>query len=99
VEEPGGSISITVLYQSRTKIAGKNVVCVVSVINNGINRTTEIKERPFTAITIEVLFYNTFLIGGLDHCQFLEKVLDTNDDIIHFEYTKKGNRINCSAVV
>jgi threonine dehydratase len=25
--------------------------------------------------------------------------LDTNDDIIHFEYTKKANRINCSAVV
>src|SRR5690606_22509872 len=45
VVEPAGALTIAVLDSYKDKIAGKNVVCIVSGSNNDITRMAEIKER------------------------------------------------------
>ncbi|MEO9952668.1 threonine ammonia-lyase IlvA [Nonlabens sp.] len=99
VVEPAGAMSITALESIREKIKGKNVVCVVSGSNNDITRTAEIKERALLESQLKHYFIVRFpqRAGALK--EFVEKVIGPNDDITHFEYTKKTNRINGSAVV
>jgi threonine dehydratase len=99
VVEPAGAMSITALDQLRAEIAGKNVVCVVSGSNNDITRTAEIKERALLQSQLKHYFIVRFPQRAGALREFVEKVLGPNDDITHFEYTKKTNRINGSAVV
>ena len=99
VVEPAGAMSITALSQLRDEIAGKNVVCVVSGSNNDITRTAEIKERALLQSQLKHYFIVRFPQRAGALREFVEKVLGPNDDITHFEYTKKTNRINGSAVV
>ncbi|KQC31978.1 threonine dehydratase [Nonlabens sp. YIK11] len=99
VVEPAGAMSITALEQLRDEIKGKNVVCVVSGSNNDITRTAEIKERALLQSQLKHYFIVRFPQRAGALREFVEKVLGPNDDITHFEYTKKTNRINGSAVV
>ena len=99
VVEPAGAMSITALSQLRNEIVGKNVVCVVSGSNNDITRTAEIKERALLQSQLKHYFIVRFPQRAGALREFVEKVLGPNDDITHFEYTKKTNRINGSAVV
>lgn len=99
VVEPAGAMSITALEQLRDDIAGKNVVCVVSGSNNDITRTAEIKERALLQSQLKHYFIVRFPQRAGALREFVEKVLGPDDDITHFEYTKKTNRINGSAVV
>jgi threonine dehydratase len=99
VVEPAGAMSITALDDLRTVIAGKNVVCVVSGSNNDITRTAEIKERALLQSQLKHYFIVRFPQRAGALREFVEKVLGPDDDITHFEYTKKTNRINGSAVV
>jgi threonine dehydratase len=99
VVEPAGALSIAALDIFSKEIKGKNVVCVVSGSNNDITRTAEIKERALLFANLKHYFIVKFpqRAGALK--EFVVEILGPNDDITHFEYTKKNNRANGSAVV
>lgn len=99
VVEPAGALSIAALDFYADKLKGKNVVCVVSGSNNDITRTAEIKERALLYSNLKHYFIVKFpqRAGALK--EFVVEILGPNDDITHFEYTKKSNRDNGSAVV
>ncbi|MFY0608431.1 MAG: threonine ammonia-lyase [Cyclobacteriaceae bacterium] len=99
VLEPAGALSVAALDQYQEEIKGKNVICVLSGSNNDITRTEEIRERSL--LHEELMHY--FIIrfpqraGALK--EFVAEVLGPNDDIVHFEYTKKTSREKGPAVV
>lgn len=99
VVEPAGALSIAALNLYAEQIKGKNVVCVISGSNNDITRTAEIKERALLYANLKHYFIVKFpqRAGALK--EFVVEILGPNDDITHFEYTKKTNRENGSAVV
>ena len=99
VVEPAGALSIAALDSYADEIRGKNVVCIVSGSNNDITRTAEIKERALLYANLKHYFIIKFpqRAGALK--EFLVDILGPNDDITHFEYTKKTNRENGAAVV
>lgn len=99
VVEPAGALSIAALDFYAEKIKGKTVVCVVSGSNNDITRTAEIKERALLYANLKHYFIVKFpqRAGALK--EFVADDLGVNDDITHFQYTKKTNRENGSAVV
>ncbi|WOC40208.1 threonine ammonia-lyase IlvA [Polaribacter sp. HL-MS24] len=99
VVEPAGALSIAGLDYYAEEIKGKNVVCIVSGSNNDITRTAEIKERALLFANLKHYFIIKFpqRAGALK--EFLDDILGPNDDITHFEYTKKTNRENGAAVV
>jgi threonine dehydratase len=99
VVEPAGALSIAALDFFADEIKGKNVVCIVSGSNNDITRTAEIKERALLYANLKHYFIVKFpqRAGALK--EFVAEILGPNDDITHFEYTKKNNRTNGAAVV
>lgn len=99
VVEPAGALSLSALEQFSEEIIGKNVVCVISGSNNDITRTAEIKERALLYANLKHYFIVKFpqRTGALR--DFVVDILGPNDDITHFEYTKKANRENDVAVV
>ena len=92
VVEPAGALTIAALDFYREKIKGKNVVCVISGSNNDITRTEEIKERSLLYEGLKHYFIIRFPQRAGALREFLNSVLGPNDDITHFEYTKKHNR-------
>lgn len=99
VVEPAGAMAISALDYYAEEIKGKNVVCIVSGSNNDITRTAEIKERAMLYAGVKHYFIVIFpqRAGALK--EFVAKVLGPNDDITHFEYSKKHHRENGPAVV
>ncbi len=99
VVEPAGAMAISALDHFAEEIKGKNVVCIVSGSNNDITRTAEIKERALLYAGLKHYFVISFpqRAGALK--EFVAKVLGPNDDITHFEYSKKHHRENGPAVV
>ncbi|MCF7567119.1 threonine ammonia-lyase IlvA [Sabulilitoribacter arenilitoris] len=99
VVEPAGALSISALDFYTEKLKGKNVVCVVSGSNNDITRTSEIKERALLYGKLKHYFIVKFpqRAGALK--EFVVDILGNNDDITYFQYAKKTNRENGSAVV
>lgn len=99
VVEPAGALSISALDFYAHKIKGKNVVCIVSGSNNDITRTAEIKERALLYAKLKHYFIVKFPQRAGALREFVVEILGPNDDITHFEYTKKTNRENGAAVV
>lgn len=99
VVEPAGALSIGALYEYKDKIKGKNVVCLISGSNNDITRTAEIKERALLHANLKHYFIVKFPQRAGALREFVADILGPNDDITHFEYTKKTNRENGAAVV
>jgi threonine dehydratase len=99
VVEPAGALSISALDFYTEEIKGKNVVCVVSGSNNDITRTPEIKERALIYSSLKHYFIIKFPQRAGALREFVVEILGPNDDITHFEYTKKANRENDVAVV
>ena len=99
VVEPAGALTIAALDDYKDEIKGKNVVCVVSGSNNDITRTAEIKERALLYGNLKHYFIVRFpqRPGALK--EFVADILGPNDDITHFEYSKKSSRENAPAVV
>ncbi|WP_299777116.1 threonine ammonia-lyase IlvA [uncultured Formosa sp.] len=99
VVEPAGALSISALDFYAEEIKGKNVVCVISGSNNDITRTAEIKERALLYTNLKHYFIVKFpqRAGALK--EFVAEILGPNDDITYFQYAKKTNRENGSAVV
>lgn len=99
VIEPAGAMSIAVLDSFAQEIKGKNVVCILSGSNNDITRTAEIKERALLYAGLKHYFIIRFpqRAGALK--EFLDQILGPQDDITHFEYSKRHHRENGPAVV
>lgn len=99
VAEPAGALAIAALDQYKAQIQGKRVVCVLSGGNNDIMRMEDIKERALLYEGLKHYFLIRFpqRAGALK--EFLTHVLGPNDDITHFEYTKKNNRETGPALV
>lgn len=99
VAEPAGAMALSALDLFSEQIAGKNVVCILSGGNNDITRTAEIKERALLYSGLKHYFIVRFpqRAGALK--EFVETVLGQDDDITHFEYSKKHHRENGPAVV
>lgn len=92
VVEPAGALSITALNHYREKIAGKNVVCIVSGSNNDIDRMQEIKERSLLFEGLKHYFIIRFAQRSNALKDFVNKVLGPGDDIVRFEYMKKNQK-------
>ncbi|MCQ0113073.1 L-threonine ammonia-lyase [Zhouia amylolytica] len=99
VVEPAGALSIAALDYFKDQIQGKNVVCLISGSNNDITRTAEIKERALLYANLKHYFIIRFpqRAGALK--EFVAEILGPNDDITHFEYSKKHAKENGPAVV
>ncbi|MEH7109756.1 threonine ammonia-lyase IlvA [Bacillus sp. JJ1764] len=99
VVEPTGALSVAALDTYTDQIKGKTVVCVVSGGNNDIGRMQEIKERSKLYEGLQHYFIVQFPQRPGALREFLFDVLGPNDDISHFEYTKKNNRETGPALV
>jgi threonine dehydratase len=99
VVEPAGAMAIAALDILREEIKGKNVVCVVSGSNNDITRTMEIKERSMLYEGLKHYFIINFPQRAGALREFLIDVLGPEDDISHFEYSKKNSRERGPAVI
>jgi threonine dehydratase len=99
IVEPAGALTIAALDQFRAVIKGKNIVCVVSGSNNDITRTQEIRERSLLYEGLKHYFIIKFPQRAGALREFLNNVLGPDDDITHFEYTKKHNRESGPALV
>ncbi|MCM3116419.1 threonine ammonia-lyase IlvA [Neobacillus sp. MER 74] len=99
VVEPTGALSVAALDMYAEEIKGKTVVCIVSGGNNDIGRMQEIKERSKIYEGLQHYFIVNFPQRPGALREFLLDVLGPNDDISHFEYTKKNNRETGPALV
>ncbi len=99
VIEPAGALSIAALGFYKEKIKGKNVVCIVSGSNNDITRTEEIKERSMLYEGLKHYFIVRFPQRAGALRTFVDVVLGPNDDVTHFEYSKKNNREKGPALI
>ncbi|SFJ63305.1 threonine ammonia-lyase IlvA [Thermoflavimicrobium dichotomicum] len=99
VAEPAGALPIAALDEYREQIAGKNVVCIISGGNNDIDRMQEIKERSLLYEGLKHYFIINFPQRAGALREFINQVLGPDDDITHFEYTKKNNREKGPALV
>lgn len=99
VVEPAGALSVAALQQFREEIKDKNVVCVLSGSNNDISRTEEIRERSLLHEGLKHYFIIRFPQRAGALRDFLVEVLGPNDDIVHFEYTKKTAREKGPALI
>jgi threonine dehydratase len=99
VLEPAGALSIAALDLFRDRIKGKTVVCIVSGSNNDITRMEEIKERSLLYEGLKHYFIVRFPQRAGALRIFVDQVLGPDDDITHFEYSKKTNREKGPAVI
>ena len=97
--EPAGALSIAALDDYADKIAGKNVVCIVSGSNNDIDRMQEIKERSLQYEGLKHYFLVRFAQRPGALKEFVNEVLGPNDDITRFEYIQKHNKETGPALV
>ncbi len=99
VVEPAGALTISALDDYKDIIKDKHVVCIVSGGNNDITRTAEIKERALLYGRLKHYFIVRFpqRPGALK--QFVAEILGPDDDITHFEYSKKSSKENAPAIV
>ncbi len=99
VAEPAGALTVAALDQIKDEIKNKNVVCIVSGSNNDLARMEEIKERSLLYEGLKHYFVIRFPQRSGALREFLDNVLGPNDDITHFEYTKKRARESGPAIV
>lgn len=99
VAEPAGALALAGLDLFPDEIRNKNIVCLISGGNNDITRTAEIEERALLYSGLKHYFVVRFpqRAGALK--EFAAKVLGPDDDIVHFEYSKKHHRDKGPAVV
>jgi threonine dehydratase len=98
VVEPAGAVSVAALDQYKEAIKGKRVGIIICGGNNDVNRTQEIRQRALLHEGKKHYFIIRFPQRAGALRDFLN-VLGPNDDIAHFEYTKKTNRASGPALV
>ena len=98
VAEPAGAVSIAALDLIKDELKGKNIGIILCGGNNDIDRTQEIQERALLYEGIKHYFIIKFPQRAGALRDFLN-VLGPDDDITHFQYTKKNNRESGPALV
>lgn len=99
IAEPAGAMPVAALDFYAEQIRGKSVVVIISGGNNDIGRMQEIKERSLLYEGLLYYFIVNFPQRAGALRQFLSEVIGPNDDISHFEYTKKNNKESGPALV
>ena len=99
VAEPAGAIAIAALDLFEDLFANKSVGVLVCGGNNDIFRMPEIKERALMYSKLNHYFLIDFPQRSGALKQFVTQILGPNDDITHFEFSKKNFRNNAPAVV
>ncbi len=99
VAEPAGAIAIAALNSMQEILNGKSVGVLVCGGNNDIFRMPEIKERALLYAKLKHYFLVNFPQRSGALKQFVTQVLGPNDDITHFEFSKKNFRNSTAAVV
>ena len=99
VAEPAGALAIAAMDQYASEIKGKQVAAILCGGNNDITRTPEIEERALLYAQLKHYFIVRFpqRAGALK--DFVTHVLGPDDDITHFEFSKKTNQHFAPAVV
>ena len=99
VVEPAGAIGISALELNSKMFKDKNVGVLICGGNNDFTRMAEIRERALFYSNLKHYFTVKFpqRAGALK--EFVNNVLGKNDDITFFEYVKKNNRENGTAIV
>ncbi len=99
IAEPAGALALSGLDEFKDELRNQNVACIISGGNNDITRTAEIQERALLYRGLKHYFIIRFpqRAGALK--EFVAQVLGPDDDIVHFEYSKKHHRENGPAVV
>lgn len=96
--EPAGVLSVASLKYI-PDICGKTVVCIISGGNNDLTRYPEIMEKYLVYKNLRHYFIIDFYQKPGELKLFVENILDKEDDIIRFEYIKKGNKEKDVALV
>jgi len=99
VAEPAGALALAGAILMKSKLWGMTTAIVISGGNNDITRFPEIKERALLYANLKHYFIVRFpqRPGALK--QFVQDVLGPDDDIVHFEYSKKTSRENGPALI
>ncbi|MFA5816963.1 MAG: threonine ammonia-lyase IlvA [Bacteroidales bacterium] len=99
VAEPAGALALAGAVLMKSKLWGMTSAIVISGGNNDITRFPEIKERALLYANLKHYFIVRFpqRPGALK--QFVQDVLGPDDDIVHFEYSKKTSRENGPALI
>ncbi len=97
IAEPAGALATAAVCAAAAGRIGDlglsgPTVAIISGGNNDLSRYAEVMERSMHYEGLRHYFLVTFpqQPGALRH--FLDLVLGPEDDIVHFEYTKKNNR-------
>ena len=99
VVEPAGAIGVSAIELNSKKFENKNVGVLICGGNNDFTRMAEIRERALFYSNLKHYFIVKFpqRAGALK--EFVTSVLGKNDDITFFEYMKKNNRENGTAII
>jgi threonine dehydratase len=99
VAEPAGALSLAALELMKDELKGKRVGVIISGGNNDITRFPDFKERALLYAKLKHYFIVKFPQRPGALRQFVDDVLGHDDDIVHFEYSKKTARENGPALV
>ena len=99
VAEPAGALAVAGLEKIDKDFEGKRIAILLCGGNNDILRMPEISERALLYASLKHYFMIDFpqRAGALK--EFVTEILGPNDDITHFEFSKKSYRTNAPAVV
>ena len=99
VAEPAGALAIAALDLVEYDLKNKHIGVLLCGGNNDILRMPEIKERALLYANLKHYFIIDFpqRAGALK--QFVNEVLGPEDDITHFEFSKKSSKSVAPAVV
>jgi len=98
VVEPAGAVSVAAIDLWKDQLKGKKVGVIICGGNNDIDRTQEIQERSMLYEGLKHYFIIKFPQRAGALRDFLN-ILGPDDDITHFQYTKKNNRQTGPALV
>lgn len=99
IAEPAGALASAAARRYLKHIPNGPVVAIVSGGNNDLSRYAEVQERSLRHEGLRHYFLVTFPQEPGALLGFLKDVLGDDQDIIHFEYTKKNNRDTGPALV
>ncbi len=99
IAEPAGALAISALDMIKNIISKKHIGVLLCGGNNDVFRMPEIKERALVYGGLKHYFLVDFPQRSGALKQFVTQILGKNDDITHFEFSKKNFRNNAPAVV
>ena len=92
VAEPAGALALAAVDALSDRVAGRQVVCILSGGNNDVARYDEIIERSLVHQGLKHYFIVSFPQQPGALRRFLDECLGPTDDIVLFEYIKKNDR-------